>query len=306
LIESGMNMIKNSKDKGSGLGFGGCDENSSSWKPKNRGNAFTLIELLVVIAIIAILAAMLLPALNKAKQKAQAITCLNQHRQLALGWTLFSGDNNGQLAPNGGQANTGTADPRTDPSYLSGGANFQWCPGNMNAFSAFATNFVQAGCIYPYVKVMAIYKCPADLSGFKFGPIFYPKVRSYSMNCYLSPILGPPSDAWTSIGTKNFFRDTDIIQPGPALTYVLIDESDKSINDAFFVCDPTEGNIWQDVPAARHGNSGGLSFADGHSELKRWRDQNLINYTGTPHSPNGDASGDLGWLQQRSTSVIGN
>ena len=293
-------MIKNSKGKSSGLGFGEGDGTSSSWKPKIRGHAFTLIELLVVIAIIAILAAMLLPALSKAKQKAQAISCMNQLKHLTLGWIMYAGDNNGRLAPNGGQANTGGADPRTDPSYLSGGANFQWCPGNMNAFSLYATQYVQIGCIYPYVNSM-IYKCPADQSFFKFGPISYPKVRSYSMNCYLSPILGPPSDAWTSVGTRNFFKDTEITQPGPSMTYVLIDENEKSINDAFFVCDPTHVNWWQDVPATRHGNAGGLSYADGHSEIKRWRDGTLLNppqANGFPGDPN---SGDSAWLEQRST-----
>jgi prepilin-type processing-associated H-X9-DG protein len=169
----------------------------------------------------------------------------------------------------------------------------------MNAFNLLAINYVQIGCIYPYVKTM-IYKCAADQSFFKFGPITYPKVRSYSMNCYLSPIIG---DEWTSVGTRNFFKDTEITQPGPSMTYVLIDENEKSINDAFFVCDPTQPNWWQDVPATRHGNAGGLSFADGHSEIKRWRDKYVLNppvLNGFPGDPN---SGDSAWLEQRATSL---
>ena len=170
----------------------------------------------------------------------------------------------------------------------------------MIAFSLYATQYVQIGCIYPYVNSM-IYKCPADESGFKFGPLFFPKVRSYSMNCYLSPIKG---NEWTSVGTRNFYKDTDFTQPGPSMTYVFIDENEKSINDTFFVCDPTQPNWWQDVPATRHGNAGSLSFADGHSEMRRWTDKYVLN----PPIANGFASdpscGDNGWLKQRATSLI--
>ena len=172
----------------------------------------------------------------------------------------------------------------------------------MNAFSLYATQYVQIGCIYPYVNSM-IYKCPADQSVYKLGPVSLgSKVRSYSMNCYMSPIVGPPSDVWPSVGTKNFFKDADFSQPGPSMTYVLIDESELSINDAFFVSDPTQINYWQDVPAVRHGNAGGLSYADGHSEIKKWKDAKVISYNGNPHSINGDPnSSDNAWLEQRAT-----
>ena len=202
-----------------------------------REDGFTLTELLVVIVTVAILALLLLPALAGTKPNSQAFQCLENLRQLTLGWQMYAEDNNSKLAPNGGQANSGP--PPTDPSYRSGGANFQWCPGTMNAFSLFATNYVQAGCIYHYVKTMNVYKCPADQSFFKFGLNIYPKVRSYSMNCYLSPIL---HNEWTSVGTRNFYKDTDITRPGPSMTYVLIDENEYSINDAFFVSDPTMVN----------------------------------------------------------------
>src|SRR5882672_9506823 len=124
-----MKMNKKSENGCPVSKFGGFNGNSSSRNPKNPGGAFTLIELLVVIAIIAILASLLLPALSKAKQKAQAISCMNELKQLTLGWVMYNGDNSGRLAPNCelGQQPTSA----TDPNILPGGKYVQWCPGNM-------------------------------------------------------------------------------------------------------------------------------------------------------------------------------
>jgi hypothetical protein len=121
----------------------------------------------------------------------------------------------------------------------------------------------------------ALYHCPLDYSVFTFGTKTFPHARSYSMNCYLAPL-----EKWLSsggMGTRNYYRDTDLRQPGPSTIYVLIDESEYSINDGFFVSDPTQGNYWQDVPSTRHGAA-------------------------CAHSIAGDSSGDSAWLQQRATT----
>src|ERR1035441_5772852 len=159
-----------------------------------REDGFTLTELLVVIVTVAILALLLLPALAGTKPNSQAFQCLENLRQLTLGWQMYAEDNNSKLVPNGQQSTQPTTFP--DSRILPGGPWVQWCPGNMNAFSLYATNYIQAGCIYPYVKTMNVYKCPADQSFLKFGLNIYPKVRSYSMNCYMAPI-----SPWTSVGT---------------------------------------------------------------------------------------------------------
>ena len=310
-------MIKiNRKKQSSGAATLENVGSHSAGKPGASDNAFTLIELLVVIAIIAILAAMLLPALSKAKQKAQAMTCMNNLKQLGVAWVMYAGDNSGKLAPNGGQYEPNpTVTSLPDPRIQAGAMYYQWCPGNMLSFSPIATNLIQAGAIYPYVNVM-IYKCPGDFNGWKYPVGFFPHARSYSMNCYLSPVTEgktPPAGEWTGVGnwgTRNYFKDTDDLQPGPSMTYVFIDENEYSINDGFFVNDPSQGNYWQDVPGARHGASCGLAFFDGHSEIKHWKDSKVINYTTTigktlSGTITGDpTSSDCDWLHQRATSYI--
>jgi prepilin-type N-terminal cleavage/methylation domain-containing protein/prepilin-type processing-associated H-X9-DG protein len=304
LTDCDLNMIKKGEDINSALDFGTCGGIPPGWKPNKRVNAFTLIELLVVIAIIAILAAMLLPALAQAKVRAQGIACMNQLKQLTLCWIMYTGDNNSHLTLN---PELGEFTPYPDPRLLPGGQYYQWCPGNVKVYSAFATNYIEAGAIYPCVNTLNIYKCPADQSVIKFGPISFPRLRSYSMNCWLNPV--PGKDATSIFGgsqARIFRKDTDLTLPGPSMTFVLIDESSLSIDDGYFAGTPGLPNYWINVSATRHGRSGDLSFADGHAELKRWTDKYVFN----PPTASGDSfasdpsSGDNAWLEQRESSLL--
>ncbi len=280
-------------------------------RSKVRTDAFTLIELLVVIAIIAILAALLLPALTRAKQKAQGISCTSQLKQLTMAWILYHDDNSGLYPPNCEMGEQPTGWPQA--AYQPGGQYAQWCPGVVNNSSliAWQQNFIQDGLIYPYVKTIAAYKCAADYQVIKLGPLQFPTYRSYSMNCWLSPY--PGKDATTIFGGKQariYKKESDMVQPGPDSIFVLIDENNNSLDDGYFAGSPGLPGQWINVPSTRHGNAGGISFADGHAEIKRWTDntvlsQNVPNYkiTGTlfPSDPN---SGDNGWLEQRESVVI--
>lgn len=228
--------------------------------------AFTLIELLVVMIIIATLAALLLPALSKAKQRTQGISCMNNTRQLALAWLMYADDNNGVLVENrhGNNARR-AANPN---SWVSGWMD--WGPGADNTNTLFLIDPAYAKLALYSKRSAKLYKCPADQFQSPLNP--GPRVRSISMNA----ALGDGNKASFANWSPAFFFATklaDVIKPAPALAWVFVDEHPDSVNDGCFFVNPwqTDGQAsWKDLPASYHHGAAGFAFADGHAEIKRW------------------------------------
>ncbi len=260
-----------------------------------RGKGFTLIELLVVIAIIAILAAMLLPALKSAKTRAQAIYCMNNQKQGALAVLMYADDNRDSFPPNS------SGDPT--PSWVEG--HMDWSIGNTDNTNILKLLNAKLG---PYSRNYQIYHCPADNFPVRMSMAYWAqRVRSISMNGFIegNAVRDPSGGADWFHDYCRYDKTSDVIRPKPVDLWLLVDEHPDSINDGWLITNVKDDTSWTDLPASSHSGACGFSFADGHSEIKKWRDgKTVVPVTHNQYNgfPEGGHSRDIQWVIEHSSA----